>query len=97
MTVGFSGESIWRRLIKEGGFVWTRRDGSKSVKFNRGCRPSRELREMLLAGREALAAYVDERHRLDAEYEAKLAPLPRRFRLPIADGRPPGSGPSGPT
>ena len=56
------GEKVWNRLRAEGGFVWTTSDGRKFVHFNKGCRCSPELRDILKRHSEDLKAFVDARH-----------------------------------
>lgn len=56
------GEKVWNRLRAEGGFVHTTADGRKFVRFNKGCRCSPELRDVLKRHREDLKAYIDEMH-----------------------------------
>jgi hypothetical protein len=56
------GEKVWKALIAEGGFVWSHSDGSKTIHFNAGCKPSRELLCLVKARKDSLKKYVDCRH-----------------------------------
>ena len=56
------GEKVWNRLRAEGGFVHTTADGRKFVRFNRGCRCSPELRDLLKRHSEDLKEFIDVRH-----------------------------------
>ena len=56
------GEKVWNRLRSEGGFVHTTADGRKFVRFNRGCRCSPELRDLLKRHNEDLKEFIDARH-----------------------------------
>lgn len=58
-----NGEKVWNELRKQGGFVYTAADGSKSVHFNRGKKPDRFLVALLAANREDLKLWIDEMHR----------------------------------
>lgn len=58
-----TGRLVWRRLVKAGGFVWTRPDGSMEVCFNAGYRPTREVADMVGRYRRELRMYVEEEHR----------------------------------
>lgn len=70
------GHVVWLRLRAEGGFVWTRSDGSKSVCFRRGRKPSAELAELLRLRRVELSEYVDALHLFWARSWAKSATSP---------------------
>lgn len=70
------GHVVWLRLRSEGGFVWTRSDGSKSVCFNRGRKPSSELAELLRLRRVELSEYVDALHLFWEKSWAKSATSP---------------------
>lgn len=70
------GHVVWLRLVAEGGFVWTRSDGSKSVCFNRGRKPSSELAELLRLRRVELREYVDALHLFWEKSWAKSATSP---------------------
>ena len=56
------GEKVWNRLRAEGGFVHTTADGRKFVRFNRGCKCSPELRDLLKRHSEDLKEFIDVRH-----------------------------------
>lgn len=56
------GEKVWNRLRSEGGFVHTTADGRKFVRFNRGCKCSPELRDLLKRHSEDLKEFIDVRH-----------------------------------
>ena len=56
------GEKVWNRLRAEGGFVHTTADGRKFVRFNRGCKCSPELRDILKRHSEDLKEFIDVRH-----------------------------------
>ena len=56
------GEKVWNRLRVEGGFVHTTADGRKFVRFNRGCKCSPELRDLLKRHSEDLKEFIDVRH-----------------------------------
>ena len=56
------GEKVWNRLRSEGGFVHTTADGKKFVRFNRGCKCSPELRDLLKRHSEDLKEFIDVRH-----------------------------------
>ena len=56
------GNKVWERLMAEGGMIWTRADGSVSIRFRRGRHPSPELVDMLRSYRVELRAYVDAEH-----------------------------------
>ena len=55
------GQRLHNRLVKEGGFVWSHNDGTKTVHFNRGKKPTAELVAALKKYRQELAAAVDEK------------------------------------
>ena len=59
------GEKVWNRLRAEGGFVHTTADGRKFVRFNRGCKCSPELRDLLKRHSEDLKKFIDIRHAED--------------------------------
>lgn len=64
-----NGEKVWNELRKQGGFVYTAADGSKSVHFNRGKKPDRFLVALLAANRDDLKLWIDEMHwRSDAAW-----------------------------
>ena len=56
------GEKVWNQLRSEGGFVHTTADGRKFVRFNRGCKCSPELRDLLKRHSEDLKEFIDVRH-----------------------------------
>jgi len=56
------GEKVWNRLRAEGGFVHTTADGRKFVRFNRGCKCSPELRDLLKRHSEDLKEFIDVRN-----------------------------------
>lgn len=58
-----NGEKVWNELRKQGGYVYTAADGSKSVHFNRGKKPDRFLVALLAANRDDLKLWIDEMHR----------------------------------
>ena len=55
------GLRVHARLLREGGFVWSHSDGSKTVHFNKGRKPTPELVAALKKYRRELAAAVDEK------------------------------------
>ena len=64
MTDGLEiGEKVWRRLVDAGGFVWSHKDGSKTIHFNKGYRPTKELAALVGRYRAELRMYVDDMHR----------------------------------
>lgn len=64
------GQRLHTRLVKEGGFVWSHKDGTKNVHFNRGKKPSAELVAALKKYRKALAKYIDHYHkRIDRAFK----------------------------
>lgn len=69
-----NGEKVWNELRKQGGFVYTAADGSKSVHFNRGYKPDRFLVALLAANREDLKLWIDEMHRRTDAAWAKHKP-----------------------
>lgn len=58
-----NGEKVWNELRKQGGFIHTAADGSKTVRFNRGKKPDRYLVSLLAANRDDLKLWIDEHHR----------------------------------
>ena len=66
------GEKVWNRLRAEGGFVHTTADGRKFVRFNRGCRCSPELRDLLKRHNEDLKEFIDARHSADDRAWSRL-------------------------
>ena len=56
------GEEVWNRLRAEGGLVHTTADGRKFVRFNRGCKCSPELRDLIKRHSEDLKEFIDVRH-----------------------------------
>ena len=85
------GERVWRRLVSAGGFVWSHEDGSKTIHFNRGYKPTRELAEVVGRHRSELRAYVDAMHSWD-ESPSNVTPPPvkvlsRRKTLSVAPRR----------
>lgn len=58
-----NGEKVWNELRKQGGYVYTAADGSKSVHFNRGYKPDRFLVALLAENRDDLKLWIDEMHR----------------------------------
>lgn len=69
-----NGEKVWNELRKQGGFVYTAADGSKSVHFNRGKKPDRFLVALLAANRDDLKLWIDEMHRRSDANWAKYRP-----------------------
>lgn len=69
-----NGEKVWLELRKQGGFVYTAADGSKSVHFNRGKKPDRFLVALLAANRDDLKLWIDEMHRRSDAAWAKHRP-----------------------
>lgn len=69
-----NGEKVWLELRKQGGFVYTAADGSKSVHFNRGKKPDRFLVAFLAANRDDLKLWIDEMHRRSDAAWAKHRP-----------------------
>jgi hypothetical protein len=70
------GQRLRNRLIREGGFVWSHKDGTKTVHFNRGKKPSAELVAALKKYRKALAKFIDHYHEMiDRAYKVKLPRL----------------------
>ena len=59
------GERAWRRLVAGGGFVWTAADGSMSIHFNRGYKPTQELAEVVRRYRQELRLFVRAMHGRD--------------------------------
>lgn len=80
-----NGEKVWNELRKQGGFVYTAADGSKSVHFNRGKKPDRFLVALLAANRDDLKLWIDEMHRRSDANWARYRPA-----------SPLGMGPSNP-
>ena len=80
-----NGEKVWNELRKQGGFVYTAADGSKSVHFNRGKKPDRFLVALLAANRDDLKLWIDEMHRRSDAVWARHRPT-----------SPLGMGPSNP-
>ena len=56
------GEYIHEWLMKEGGFVYTSKNGDMSIHFNRGRKPSKDLVDALVNHKAALKAYVIKMH-----------------------------------
>lgn len=69
-----NGEKVWNELRKQGGFVYTAADGSKSVHFNRGKKPDRFLVALLAANRDDLKLWIDEMHQRSDAAWAKHRP-----------------------
>ena len=57
------GEKVHRRLLAAGGFVWSHPDGSKTIHFNKGYRPTKELAALVGRYRVELSMYVDDMHK----------------------------------
>jgi len=77
------GERVWRRLVLAGGFVWSHSDGTKTIHFNNGYRPTRELAELVGRYRRELRMYVDDMHKrrkLPTRIPPPAKVLPRRRR-----------------
>ena len=74
------GGKVWRRLIDAGGYVYTARDGTMSIHFHRGVKPTRELVDLVRLHRRELRMFVSEWHARD---DARRSAAP------------PWSGPSG--
>ena len=69
------GQRLHNRLVKEGGFVWSHNDGTKTVHFNRGKKPTAELVAALKKYRKQLASFVDhEHHQLDQWWRRSIPP-----------------------
>ena len=69
------GQRLHNRLVKEGGFVWSHNDGTKTVHFNRGKKPTAELVAALKKYRKQLASFVDHKHhRLDQGWRRSIPP-----------------------
>ena len=71
------GEKVWNRLRAEGGFVHTTADGRKFVRFNRGCKCSPELRDLLKRHSEDLKEFIDVRHAEGDRAWSRLGTPPR--------------------
>lgn len=67
------GYKLWRRLLNEGGLVWTEADGTKHIIFKRTS-PSPELAAALRSDlRKYMEDYIDYRHaRLDEAYSRPI-------------------------
>ncbi len=83
-----TGREIWRRLRAEGGYCWTHSDGSITVHFNRGCRPTPELSLLVRANAGVLRQFVVDLHagdRAREEYEWRARGLgsSRRAARPV--------------
>lgn len=59
MTACEIGLRVRARLLREGGFVWSHKDGTKTVHFNKGRKPTVELIAALKKYRQELATAVD--------------------------------------
>lgn len=57
------GEKVWRRLVLAGGFVWSHSDGTKTIHFNKGYKPAKELVDLVGRYRNELRMYVDDMHK----------------------------------
>jgi hypothetical protein len=74
------GQRLHNRLVKEGGFVWSHNDGTKTVHFNRGKKPSAELVAALKKYRVPLSKFVDFEHqRLEKFRRHSESPPPSRY------------------
>ena len=65
------GESLWRRLLAAGGFVWCHKDGRKTIHFNRGRACPPDLKKDLIQNRGLLKSFIDEKNRRDAELDRR--------------------------
>lgn len=78
------GQRLHTRLIKEGGFIWSHNDGTKTVHFNRGKKPSAELVAALKKYRAPLSKFVDFEHkRLEKFRRRSKSPSPHQGTEPI--------------
>lgn len=57
-----TGKEVWQRLRSEGGFCWTHADGSITIHFNAGFKPSAELAALVRAHSADLKLFVMERN-----------------------------------
>jgi hypothetical protein len=73
------GGKVWRRLIDAGGYVYTARDGTMSIHFHRGVKPTRELVDLVRLHRRELRMFVSEWHARD---DARWSAAPRGRVLP---------------
>ncbi len=73
------GEKVWRRLVLAGGFVWSHSDGTKTIHFNKGYKPTKELADLVGRYRRELRMYVDDMHK-NQELPTRVPPLPRYFQ-----------------
>lgn len=84
------GGKVWRRLIDAGGYVYTARDGTMSIHFHRGVKPTRELVDLVRLHRRELRMFVSEWHARDdarrsappvvGSFRTKIKPTPRTRR-----------------
>ena len=56
------GEEVWKLLKSEGGFVWSHKDGTKTIHFNQGMKPSKELVLKIKTFRAELRMFIDAYH-----------------------------------
>ena len=60
-----TGKEVWQRMRSEGGFCWTHADGSITIHFNAGFKPSAELAALVRAHSADLKLFVMERNAAD--------------------------------
>ena len=73
------GGKVWRRLIDAGGYIYTARDGTMSIHFHRGVKPTKELVDLVRLHRRELRMFVSEWHARD---DARRSAAPRGRVLP---------------